>query len=30
VGRGRSLGMVELKGKQSIEVVECQELRELP
>jgi class 3 adenylate cyclase len=29
VGRGRSLGMVELKGKQSIEVVECQELREL-
>jgi class 3 adenylate cyclase len=27
VGRGRSLGMVELKGKQSIEVIECQELR---
>jgi class 3 adenylate cyclase len=27
IGRGRSLGMVELKGKQSIEVVECQELR---
>jgi adenylate cyclase len=24
--RGRSLGMVEMKGKQPIEVVECQEL----
>lgn len=28
VSRGRSLGMVEIKGKQAIEVVECQELRE--
>lgn len=28
-GRGRSLGMVEMKGKHSIEVVECQELRKL-
>ena len=27
-GRGRSLGMVELKGKRSIEVVECLELRQ--
>ena len=25
--RGRSLGLIELKGKQTIEVVECRELR---
>lgn len=27
IGRGRSLGQVELKGKSSIEVIECRELR---